>query len=112
MPNTDPNNILWPALLHQQGCDELQVLRNQADWEQFSQLSSHLLQPADTLIDSGLTSFTLSDNRQWHPSAIVSPTQLTLLLRAHLAAEGHCCLAKLQLNSIDDAIALITHLDS
>ncbi|AZQ09252.1 DUF4144 family protein [Shewanella khirikhana] len=109
MPIPQPQ---WPALLQQQGCDELLPLPLQADWQKYQLECRHLLCPGDVLIDATLTRFTLTEDHSLLADGAISTAELTQLLRAHLATQGHCCLAKLQLNSLADAIELISALDS
>jgi hypothetical protein len=109
MPIPQPQ---WPALLRQQGGEELLPLPQQADWQKLQLECRHLLCPGDMLIDATLTRFTLTGDLSLLADGAISAAELTQLLRAHLATQGHCCLVKLQLNSLADAIELISALDS
>ncbi|WP_372872132.1 DUF4144 family protein [Shewanella sp.] len=103
---------LWPALLQQQGCDELQTLLSAADWQQLQDQSSHLLQQGELLLDSSLHQYSLTPELNWQYQSTLSTEQLSLMVGAHLAAQGQCCISKLRLDSMAAAIALIDAQDS
>ncbi|MDF0535500.1 DUF4144 family protein [Shewanella sp. A32] len=105
----------WPALLQQSGADELLYIDSQQDWQQLWQSAAYLLNPGDRLIDSdGLTWILTPTVTQ--PLNILTPTsnisldQLQKLVQRHALIEGNCCISKLQLISITDAMQFVKSL--
>lgn len=103
--------LIWPALLKQQGCNELLPLRTTNDWQRFFADSKHLLQYGDKLVDSNFHCFVLGEDAHWHPAAPLPPEDLTDLIRAHCATLGHCCISKMHLHSVMDAIDFLNALE-
>ncbi|QYJ75950.1 DUF4144 domain-containing protein [Shewanella sp. FJAT-52076] len=103
--------LIWPALLKQQGCDELLPLGSANDWHRFCADSKHLLQYGDSLIDANFNRFELGEDAHWHPTASLPPEGLNDLIRAHCATLGHCCLSKMHLYSLMDAIDFLNALE-
>ncbi|MCL2917900.1 DUF4144 family protein [Shewanella litorisediminis] len=104
-------HLVWPALLKHQGCDELIPLQSLADWHKFCADSNHLLQYGDSLIDSRFQRFELGEDAHWHSSFPLPADGLNSLIRAHCATLGHCCLSKMHLHSLMDAIDFLNALE-
>ncbi|MFQ6370759.1 DUF4144 family protein [Shewanella sp. YIC-542] len=101
----------WPALLQQQGADELLYLASQEAWRQLQQESGHLLNPGDRLLDSAASQWRITlKPLQLIPAGRYQLDELQPLVQRHALLEGNCCLSKLQLHSIHDAMALMKSL--
>ncbi|MCL1074651.1 DUF4144 family protein [Shewanella dokdonensis] len=102
----------WPALLQQQGVDELLYLENKQAWAQ-QLTAAYLLNPGDRLLDSTGTIWVLTFHHkqpQWHMSGTIQLHELQQLIQAHAVVDGNCCISKLQLSSIAEALQFVKSL--
>ena len=102
----------WPALLHQQNVEELLYLENNQDWEQLL-AASYLLNLGDRLVDSAGTIWGLTfRNKQVQllMSGMIPLSELQQLIQAHALLDGSCCVSKLQINSVTEAIQFVKSL--
>ncbi|MCB4810958.1 DUF4144 domain-containing protein [Methylovorus menthalis] len=106
-----PAHIHWPAILQFDGQPELAYIGSLAEWQAASDLQLHIYHARDRLIDADGAIYTLTPRAQHRVSPQPSSQSLSLdevleLVRAHLAREGHACIAKLYAPSIAAAIAM------
>lgn len=100
--------VRWPAVIKLHGDDALIFI---ADWPHFvldTDLQTMHFQPQDMLIDSAGSVFKLSQSRPlkiMQSATMLSLEEVILLLRAHLANDGTCCVSKFYASSIAAAYA-------
>lgn len=105
--------IQWPAIIKLDGDAELFHIRDDGQWqkEKFSHATEYL--DGDRLIDSKGNIYDLSKN---NGDPADTGNRMTLgdllgLIKAHLAEQGSCCVAKLGANSYKEAIELLVSPD-
>lgn len=109
MKNTAIN---WPAILSYVGDNELAYIADQSEWDLDSNWHCFDYQSNDLLIDSQGIAYSLSHRK--NSLVVPEPTQQTLsleqvseLIKAHLSAQGSCCVTKFFASSIKEAIAML-----
>ncbi|NLJ92711.1 MAG: hypothetical protein GX324_06600 [Aeromonadales bacterium] len=104
-----PPDLNWPIIVH---CGE-----SYYDWAaEQEQVDHHNLVAGDQLIDSHGHLYQLhvspTGGYEWRTaSASVSLASLNDSLKEYAASLGICCVAKLTVTTIDEAIALVAWLD-
>jgi hypothetical protein len=92
------------------GTDELIYLQDHATWLSDGHVQAMHLTADDMLIDSAGLCFQIAKNRNERFMATgecLNLPQVIQLVRMHAAQDGACCVAKLNANSIADAIAML-----
>lgn len=97
---------VWPAIVHLAGADDLLIVRSATDWATLNDTAFALEHEDDRLIDSASHTFRAGDNTLT-PCGLAELDEVVDLIRAHLADEGHCCVAKFGARSVEDAIAAL-----
>ncbi|WP_261841386.1 DUF4144 domain-containing protein [Aliamphritea ceti] len=101
--NTD---IHWPALLSYAGDPELIAVMSAAEWRQ--DYLAQYYDAADLLIDSAGQCFHLKRGSEpQHSDTQLSLDALNDLLRLHFAAAGACCVAKMLVGSVAEAVQVV-----
>ena len=106
--------VNWPAIIKFNGDAELIYIRDETDWTQNTGSNHFRLQPGDTLIDSTGCLYPLNANGRALPEQAgrkLSQEDITMLVRAHAAQAGSCCIEKISAPSIKDVIELVKSLD-
>jgi hypothetical protein len=109
-------SIQYPALLHYQDDDELEVVSSGDDWGRkcHSQAFVAAVQPGDRLIDSQGRVYSLQQSsgqvQLQNGEEHLSVQQVLQLVRRHASLQGSCCVAKIGARSIAEAIHLVTQL--
>ena len=109
------DRVQWPALVRYAGEAELTWIASAAAWRDDPDYHAFDYTEHDILIDSSGARFALTaraGNRVL-PTPLagsVEPAELSALLRAHCAAIGACCVAKLSTASAAECIALVGEL--
>lgn len=103
-------DIHWPVLLQYEGDPELTVIRSQEEWR--TEYVQHYFAAQDRLIDSEGQCFLLqqrlSDQIIPHAAGVgLSLNELNDILRGHFAATGHCCVAKMLVASVAEAVQAV-----
>lgn len=103
-------NIHWPVLLQYEGDPELTVIHSQLDWQ--AEYAQHFFAAQDRLIDSEGQCFLLQQRISGqiipHPAGVrLSLNELNEILRKHFAAAGHCCVAKMLVASVAEAVQAV-----
>ncbi len=103
------DRIQWPAVIQVRGDDELRFIGSAIEWEQCCLDADVSI--ADRLIDARGCIFGLVSRAGRLQPAVASGcltlAQVLVLVRAHVALQGSCCVAKLGARSIIDALHLI-----
>ncbi len=107
--------IHWPALLHYQGDPELAVIHSLADWQ--ADYAQHFFAADDRLTDSEGQCYLLQQRVKGQvlpePVGLQLPlSDINALLRAHFAAAGHCCVAKMLVSSASEAVQAVIAAES
>ena len=98
----------WPAIIKLHGEDELIFIAGMASFASDTQLQTMHFQPHDLLIDSAGNTY---KPVQSHPVTlarsenVLSLDDVLVLLRAHLANDGSCCVSKFYAHTIAEAYA-------
>ncbi|MGD2116814.1 MAG: DUF4144 family protein [Chromatiales bacterium] len=106
------NFIHWPAIVHYDNEAELAYVSGWRQWLDDADLSQFDYHSNDELIDSlGLVyALHLSKTSRVTPTATgvrKSLSDVLGLVKAHLAEQGSCCVAKLSTGSIAEALELV-----
>lgn len=102
--------IHWPAIIKLSGVDELIFIPTHASLQTHAHLRDIRFHHDDHLYDSAGQEFLINPMKPEEP--IPTGRHITLekavqLVRLHATQDGACCIAKLNANSIADAIALV-----
>lgn len=106
------SHIHWPAVIHYDNDAELECVESVDHWMQQQDWLNGHFEKKDVLIDSdGLTySLQADENKQVFPSpngGELSLVKVLGLVKAHLADQGSCCVAKTYAPTIRDAILMV-----
>jgi len=111
MDNKD-DRINWPAVIRHGEDPELTYIPDQAAWLEFS--SHENAGEDDAVIDSTGHQYRImnggSDCRLQTPETIML-NELLGLVKAHAAARGSCCVAKLYAPTIQEAMKIVASLE-
>lgn len=112
MPTTQ-HAIHWPAAIHYDNDNEMQLVENSVRWQQISDSSQDTFEPEDYLFDSHGQVFFFTPNTSVGNTLLTATgNKLSLetvlgLVKAHLAEQGSCCVAKLYAPTILDALQML-----
>jgi len=115
MPNRPV--IKWPAVIHYCGDPELTYVANPSQWYDDKELHCFGYEPADRLVDSDGSIYSLQNVTDGDLDPISTGEQLSLaamelMLQAHFCSAGDCCVAKYSAASIAEGIKNIGHLQN
>jgi len=104
--------IQWPAAIHYDNDAEMQLVENVARWQQISNSRQDTFEVEDYLVDSHGQVFFFSLDSAGNTLLNCTDKKLSLekvlgLVKAHLADQGSCCVAKLYAPSIRDALQML-----
>jgi len=107
--------VNWPAVLKIENDAELLLLADQNAWDSEASNLPMLGHASDQIIDSQGKIFNLKRFNSNHISIADSGTSMNLidflgLVKAHAAAQGTCCVAKLYAPSYQDAFEMLASL--
>ena len=101
-----PKTIAWPAIIHSVGADDLLIAHSASHWSALKDAECVLEHEDDRLIDSTGQTFRTHDDTLLC-CGLAELDEVVDLIRAHLADEGHCCVAKFGARSVEGAIAAL-----
>ena len=104
--------ISWPAILKYHGEDELVFIASQAQWNKDPDLFYYAYQDNDLLFDAKGVVYKLDqiEDQYVTPTSTkrtASLSEIEDMLKAHMSALGHCCIAKMAITSIHEAIVMV-----
>jgi len=104
--------VQWPAIIHYENDAELEYVENADQWRQLSRELHSQFEQHDRLIDctgrvySVMPANTVERVPQYIDKKI-SLSAVLGLVKAHLAGQGSCCVAKFYAPSIEAAISMV-----
>ena len=105
-------SVTWPAILKYSGDDELAYVEDEQQWITDDDLCGGHFESSDRLLDSRGQLFALASNGG--QSVVLALTDETLTdeqlanwLRNHFAVTGACCVAKINVASLSDCMAML-----
>ncbi|QFU21363.1 DUF4144 domain-containing protein [Shewanella eurypsychrophilus] len=102
------SQIIWPAILIQEGQTELLYLESSNDW--LEQAQGHI-DASCRLLDSCGSTYLLNQ-QNWGLSTLnISMTELIELVRLHASTLGHCCTAKMGADTLEQVFNIMKHLE-
>lgn len=104
--------INWPAVLKYHGEYELVFIENQEQWDKDPDLYYYAYDSADRLLDSDGILYRLDqiENNYVTPTSMNSTMRVPefeSMLKAHMSELGHCCIAKISIESIPEGIKIV-----
>ena len=104
--------INWPAIIKHSGDAELVYINDQSEWALDADLHLSNYDETDCLIDSSGYIFILTHKEQNYviPKAnghTMALNEILGLIKAHVAQNGSCCVAKLYAPTISDAYKIL-----
>lgn len=108
--------ITWPAILKYDGENELVFILNQAQWNKDPDLFYYAYESDDFLLDSDGMIYRLDQIEDHFVTPVADNRNASIeevidMLKAHMSELGHCCIAKISLNSIKEAIDMVGELE-
>ena len=108
-----PQLELWPAIIHYNGIDELEIVKNQSEWDNVKQTG---FRTGDRLITTNGTVCELSsgDNDDLLISdtgCLITTEEAVTLARSHIAALEQCCVSKFNARSVQGVIDALIALE-
>mgnify|MGYP001820249070 FL=1 len=108
----NPASIEWPAVIHYENDAELEYVENEQHWLQQPDWREGDFESRDRLIDSEGQVFSLLPGSATVVLPVATGDCLSLnevlgLVKAHLADQGSCCVAKTYAPTIRDAILMV-----
>ena len=109
------DRVRWPALIGYAGDAELAWVESAAAWLDDADYHAFDYAAEDVLIDSAGARFSLTTRVGGRVvpkplGAHIDPAELSSRLRAHCAAIGVCCVARLSASSPGECIAIVAEL--
>lgn len=107
--------VQWPVILKLYGDDELVFIKDEQTWASDVATQSMKLTADDFMIDSAGTQFRITRGEAGHGVAEYQhdeAKQVTLavvaqLVRLHAASRGTCCVSKLTVRSVAEAMQVV-----
>lgn len=105
--------ILWPAIIHYEGDDELLYVSNENEWINDDELVGYIYNDIDRLIDSLGNSFSLPYNKEKKVTEFkqydsnISLYDFNKLILKHLSVLNQCCISKITISSYQEGILLV-----
>ena len=108
MTSKDNSQIIWPAILIQEGQTELLYLESSNDWLEHAQ--GHI-EASCRLLDSSGNTYLLNQQSWGLSTLIISLTELIELVRLHASTLGHCCTAKMGADTLEQVFDIMKYLE-
>lgn len=106
--------ITWPAFIKHDGEDELIYISSLTEWQNDEEMLLYIFSERDVLIDSVGKVYSLPMLQQNIDSddfiAVASVDNILELVKAHAAVTGHCCIEKINCQTVSDAVELVKDL--
>lgn len=104
--------ITWPAILKYDGENELVFIANQAQWNKDPDLFYYAYESDDLLLDSKGVIYKLDQIKENYVTPVstnrmASLSEMEEMLKSHMSELGHCCIAKIAITSIQEAIVMV-----
>jgi hypothetical protein len=109
--DNDENKTNWPAIIRHGEDPELTYIPDQPAWLEYS--SQENAGEDDTVIDSTghqYSIMTAGSELKLQAPETITLSELLGLVKAHAAARGSCCVAKLYAPTIDEAMKIVASL--
>ena len=105
----------WPAIIKRYDDAELIYVSDQSEWDNDADLHYVEYDESDCLIDSSGDIYVLAkrNNDTVRPQAngnSMSLNEILVLVKAHAAQKGSCCVSKLYAPTIDEAFKIVESL--
>ena len=110
--NITDDKINWPAIIRHGEDPELSFIADQSAWLQY--ISHEDPVTDDSVIDSSGHRYSIirhGGEFRLQAAGSVTLTELLGLVKAHAAASGSCCVAKLYAPTIDEAMKIVASLE-
>ena len=110
--NITDDKIHWPAIIRHGEDPELSYIADQSAWLEFT--SHENAGEDDAVIDSTGHQYSIvghGSEIRLETSATITLNELLGLVKAHAAAKGSCCVAKLYAPTIDEAMKIVASLE-
>lgn len=109
--------ITWSAILKYDGENELVFIANQEQWNKDPDLFYYAYETDDLLLDTNGIIYKLNQIRDNYVTPSSTNSNATLeqvedMLKAHMSELGHCCIAKISLASIEEAIEIVGDMEA
>ena len=106
----------WPAVIRQDGDDELIVIGSDAEWRRDAAQHLYGLRSGSTLIDSAGRIFRLAQTRDGAIQAAdtgktVSLEDFIRLVRIHASTSHRCCIEKISFRTVAEGIQLVASMN-
>lgn len=102
------SQIIWPAILIQEGQTELLYLESSNDWLEHAQ--GHI-EASCRLLDSSGRIYQLNQQKWVLSTLDISLTELIEFVRLHASTLGHCCTEKMGANTLKQVFDIMKYLE-
>lgn len=109
--------MLWPAVIKYDGSQTLSYIESESTWASLLKEQRFIFRAQDRLIDASGQQYVLDPENAG--AIILKPTDqkvsveaLTLLIQAHIAQEGLCCIQKIIATSYAEAMEMMAGFDA
>lgn len=108
MISKEHKQITWPAIIIQNGHTELLYLESNRDW--LEQAQGHI-EANTNLLDSTGSLYQFNQKHWLLSTEVISQADLLERVRQHASTLGHCCTAKLSVDTLKQIFEIIKYLE-